>query len=113
MLIPAFCPLVASYDTRGMKRDGDHCILNLSSLRISNVWFFNADTKKKNSSSSSKAFTILYVFQLEVIGLNRQDYETRRLLLTLDIRTKEKMARHEVELKIDNLNVEDLLEEHK
>ncbi|XP_075986812.1 sarcoglycan alpha [Anticarsia gemmatalis] len=50
---------------------------------------------------------------LEVIGLNRQDYETRRVLLMLDIRPKEKMARHEVELKIDNLNVEDLLDEHK
>ncbi|XP_022827617.1 alpha-sarcoglycan isoform X2 [Spodoptera litura] len=51
--------------------------------------------------------------QIEVIGLNRQDYETRRVLLTLDIQLKEKMARHEVELKIDNLNVEDLLDEHK
>ncbi|KAJ8715459.1 hypothetical protein PYW07_009941 [Mythimna separata] len=50
---------------------------------------------------------------LEVIGLNRQDYETRRVLLTLNIQQKEKMARHEVELKIDNLNVEDLLDEHK
>lgn len=50
---------------------------------------------------------------LEVIGLNRQDYETRRVHLTLDIRSKDKMARHEVELKIDNLNVEDLLDEHK
>nr|XP_049705074.1 uncharacterized protein LOC110381099 isoform X1 [Helicoverpa armigera] len=50
---------------------------------------------------------------LEVIGLNRQDYETRRVLLTLEIQHKEKMARHEVELKIDNLNVEDLLDEHK
>ncbi|CAB3222981.1 unnamed protein product [Arctia plantaginis] len=50
---------------------------------------------------------------LEVIGLNRQDFETRRVLLRLDVRTKEKMARHEVELKIDNLNVEDLLDEHK
>lgn len=48
-----------------------------------------------------------------MIGLNRQDFETRRVLLGLDVRTKEKMARHEVELKIDNLNVEDLLDEHK
>ncbi|KAG7297332.1 hypothetical protein JYU34_019303 [Plutella xylostella] len=50
---------------------------------------------------------------LEVIGLNRQDYETRRLLLTLKIHSKEKKALHEVELKIDNLNVEDLLDEHR
>ncbi|XP_011548954.3 epsilon-sarcoglycan isoform X2 [Plutella xylostella] len=50
---------------------------------------------------------------LEVIGLNRQDYETRRLLLTLKIHPKEKKALHEVELKIDNLNVEDLLDEHR
>lgn len=56
---------------------------------------------------------LLSFFQLEVIGLNRQDYETRRVLLTLDIQQKEMMARHEVELKIDNLNVEDLLDEHK
>ncbi|CAG9569506.1 unnamed protein product [Danaus chrysippus] len=50
---------------------------------------------------------------LEVIGLNRQDYETRRVLLTLKVTPKEKMARHEVEFKIDNLNVEDLLDEHR
>ncbi|XP_072935659.1 uncharacterized protein Scgalpha isoform X2 [Epargyreus clarus] len=50
---------------------------------------------------------------LEVIGLNRQDYETRRVLLTLKIHPKEHMARYEVELKIDNLNVEDLLDEHR
>lgn len=50
---------------------------------------------------------------IEVIGLNRQDYETRRVLLTLTIEPKENMASHEVELKIDNLNVEDLLDEHR
>ncbi|XP_073963378.1 sarcoglycan alpha isoform X1 [Choristoneura fumiferana] len=50
---------------------------------------------------------------LEVIGLNRQDYETRRVLLTLKVHRREMMARHEVELKIDNLNVEDLLDEHR
>ncbi|KAL0860852.1 hypothetical protein ABMA27_009390 [Loxostege sticticalis] len=50
---------------------------------------------------------------LEVIGLNRQDYETRRVLITLKVQPKENMARHEVELKIDNLNVEDLLDEHR
>ena len=48
-----------------------------------------------------------------MIGLNRQDYETRRVLLTLTIDPKENMAAHEVELKIDNLNVEDLLDEHR
>ncbi|CAG5014419.1 unnamed protein product [Parnassius apollo] len=50
---------------------------------------------------------------LEVIGLNRQDYETRHVVVTLEIQPKENMARHEVELKIDNLNVEDLLDEHR
>ncbi|XP_068625653.1 alpha-sarcoglycan [Battus philenor] len=50
---------------------------------------------------------------LEVIGLNRQDYETRCVLITLNIQPKENMALHEVELKIDNLNVEDLLDEHR
>ncbi|XP_039760493.1 epsilon-sarcoglycan isoform X2 [Pararge aegeria] len=50
---------------------------------------------------------------LEIIGLNRQDYETRRVLLTLNVIPKDNMAKHEVELKIDNLNVEDLLDEHR
>ncbi|XP_064074867.1 uncharacterized protein LOC113398086 [Vanessa tameamea] len=50
---------------------------------------------------------------LEVIGLNRQDFETRRVLLNLKVQPKENMAKHEVELKIDNLNVEDLLDEHR
>ncbi|RVE52751.1 hypothetical protein evm_002624 [Chilo suppressalis] len=50
---------------------------------------------------------------IEVIGLNRQDYETRRVLLSLFVKPKVNMARHEVELKIDNLNVEDLLDEHR
>ncbi|XP_045780319.1 uncharacterized protein LOC123877550 isoform X1 [Maniola jurtina] len=50
---------------------------------------------------------------LEVIGLNRQDYETRRVLLNLNVIAKDNMAKHEVELKIDNLNVEDLLDEHR
>ncbi|XP_045455467.1 uncharacterized protein LOC123665169 [Melitaea cinxia] len=50
---------------------------------------------------------------LEVIGLNRQDYETRRVLLNLKVQPKQNMAKHEVELKIDNLNVEDLLDEHR
>ncbi|XP_063541751.1 alpha-sarcoglycan isoform X1 [Cydia strobilella] len=50
---------------------------------------------------------------LEVIGLNRQDYETRKVLLVLNVHGREKMAKHEVELKIDNLNVEDLLDEHR
>ncbi|XP_049880683.1 alpha-sarcoglycan [Pectinophora gossypiella] len=50
---------------------------------------------------------------LEVIGLNSADYETRRVLLTLQVRAKENMARHELELKIDNLNVEDLCDQHK
>ncbi|XP_028157134.1 uncharacterized protein LOC135083856 isoform X3 [Ostrinia nubilalis] len=50
---------------------------------------------------------------LEVIGLNRQDYETRRVLLSIKVQPKESMARHEVELKIDNLNVEDLLDDHR
>ncbi|XP_063389361.1 alpha-sarcoglycan isoform X1 [Cydia fagiglandana] len=50
---------------------------------------------------------------LEVIGLNRQDYETRKVLLVLNVHRREKMAKHEVELKIDNLNVEDLLDEHR
>ncbi|XP_050681946.1 alpha-sarcoglycan isoform X2 [Leptidea sinapis] len=50
---------------------------------------------------------------LEVIGLNRQDYETRRTILTLNILPKDSLARHEVELKIDNLNVEDLLDQHR
>lgn len=48
-----------------------------------------------------------------MIGLNRQDYETRRVQITLQFQPKENLARFEVELKIDNLNVEDLLDEHR
>lgn len=55
----------------------------------------------------------MLLFQLEVIGLNREDYETRRVLLNLKVQPKQNMAKHEVELKIDNLNVEDLLDEHR
>ncbi|KOB74203.1 Epsilon-sarcoglycan, partial [Operophtera brumata] len=42
-----------------------------------------------------------------------QDYETRRVQLTLKIKPKDNLARYEVELKIDNLNVDDLLDEHR
>lgn len=50
---------------------------------------------------------------IEVIGLNRQDYETRRLVLTLQVKPRAVMAKYEIELKIDNLNVEDLLDNHR
>lgn len=56
---------------------------------------------------------INFILQLEIIGLNSQDYETRRVELTLQVISKDSKARHEVEFKIDNLNTEDLLDEHK
>lgn len=47
---------------------------------------------------------------LEIIGLNRRDYSTKRYLKTIQITEKLNPAKHEVQLKIDNLNVEDMFE---
>lgn len=47
---------------------------------------------------------------LEIVGLNRRDYSTKRYFKTIQIAEKLNPAKHEVQLKIDNLNVEDMFE---
>lgn len=47
---------------------------------------------------------------IEIIALNRRDYSTKTYLKTIQITEKLNPAKHEVQLKIDNLNVEDMFE---
>ena len=47
---------------------------------------------------------------LEIIALNRHTYETRRLVLPIFINEKLNPAKFEVQLKIDNLNVDDMFD---
>lgn len=47
---------------------------------------------------------------LEIIALNKKNYETRRHVLPIFITEKRNPARNEVQMKIDNLNVEDMFE---
>lgn len=47
---------------------------------------------------------------LEIIALNRKNYETRRIVLPIHITEKLSPAKYEVRLKIDNLNVEDMFD---
>ncbi|KAG7189986.1 hypothetical protein KM043_006144 [Ampulex compressa] len=48
-------------------------------------------------------------FQLEIVGLNKHTYETRYKVLDMNVLEKENLTKYEVHLKIDNLNVEDML----
>ncbi|XP_022916089.1 epsilon-sarcoglycan isoform X2 [Onthophagus taurus] len=47
---------------------------------------------------------------LEIIALNRNTYETKRVVLPIYITQKRYPAKYEVQLKIDNLNVEDMFD---
>ncbi|XP_018321233.1 alpha-sarcoglycan isoform X2 [Agrilus planipennis] len=47
---------------------------------------------------------------LQIIALNRKNYETRQSVLPIRITEKLNPARNEVQLKIDNLNVEDMFD---
>ena len=47
---------------------------------------------------------------LEIVALNRKNYETRRHILSIIVSKKLNPAQYEVQLKIDNLNVEDMFE---
>ncbi|KAJ9585970.1 hypothetical protein L9F63_020384, partial [Diploptera punctata] len=49
--------------------------------------------------------------ELEIVGLNRKNYETRRRVVHMNVQEKE--AKHEVQLKIDNLNVEDMFDSYR
>ncbi|XP_065171271.1 epsilon-sarcoglycan-like isoform X2 [Atheta coriaria] len=47
---------------------------------------------------------------LDVVALNRKTYETRKHILPIHITEKLKPAKYEVQLKIDNLNVDDMFD---
>lgn len=47
---------------------------------------------------------------LEIVGLNRKNYETKRHQLVIAVVEKLNPAKYEVQLKIDNLNVEDMFD---
>ncbi|KAJ4432976.1 hypothetical protein ANN_15233 [Periplaneta americana] len=51
--------------------------------------------------------------ELEIVGLNRKNYETRRRVVYMNIEEKPDPAKHEVQLKIDNLNVEDMFDSYR
>ncbi|XP_076265296.1 sarcoglycan alpha isoform X1 [Rhynchophorus ferrugineus] len=53
------------------------------------------------------------IVPLQVVGLNKKNYETRVENLNIVIQEKRSPARYEVHLKIDNLNVEDMFEVEK
>lgn len=47
---------------------------------------------------------------LEIVALNRKNYETRRITMPIHITEKLNPAKYEVQLKIDNLNVDDMFD---
>ncbi|XP_043485148.1 alpha-sarcoglycan isoform X5 [Leptopilina heterotoma] len=49
-------------------------------------------------------------FKLEIIGLDKKTYETKNKILDLKILENENLTKYEIQLKIDNLNVEDMLD---
>lgn len=51
--------------------------------------------------------------QIEIIALNKNKYETYRKVISFIVVKKEKEARHEIELKFSNLNVEDMFDEER
>uniref|UniRef100_A0A1B6KQR6 Dystroglycan-type cadherin-like domain-containing protein n=1 Tax=Graphocephala atropunctata TaxID=36148 RepID=A0A1B6KQR6_9HEMI len=48
--------------------------------------------------------------QIEVIGLNKKNYEARRRIIKMNVVEKTEPALFEVHLKVDKLNVEDMLD---
>ncbi|KAG8246848.1 hypothetical protein J6590_075814 [Homalodisca vitripennis] len=48
--------------------------------------------------------------QIEVIGLNKKNYEARRRVIKMNVVEKAEPALYEVHLKVDKLNVEDMLD---
>lgn len=47
---------------------------------------------------------------LEVVALNRKNYNTRHEMIVIHVTEKLNPAKHEVHMKIDNLNVEDVFD---
>ncbi|XP_043268170.1 epsilon-sarcoglycan isoform X2 [Venturia canescens] len=52
-------------------------------------------------------------FQLEIVGLNKQTYETAYKVLDMSVRDRENITKYEVQVKIDNLNVEDAFDRRR
>lgn len=50
---------------------------------------------------------------MQIVALNRENYETRQIIIPLHLMKKDNIATYQVQLKIDNLNVEDLLDEYR
>ncbi|KAK4875575.1 hypothetical protein RN001_011997 [Aquatica leii] len=50
---------------------------------------------------------------IEVVALNRKNYETRHHVITIHVNEKLNPAKNEVHLKIDNLNVEDMFDHER
>lgn len=48
-----------------------------------------------------------------IVGLNKHTYETRYKILDMNVLEKENLTKHEVHLKIDNLNVEDMFDRNR
>ncbi|KAK5644790.1 hypothetical protein RI129_006090 [Pyrocoelia pectoralis] len=48
--------------------------------------------------------------KIEIVALNRQNYDTRHQIITIHVNEKSHPAKNEVHLKIDNLNVEDMFD---
>ncbi|XP_033220617.1 alpha-sarcoglycan isoform X2 [Belonocnema kinseyi] len=49
-------------------------------------------------------------FKLEIVALDKKTFETRNKILDMNILENENMTKYEIQLKIDNLNVEDMLD---
>lgn len=47
---------------------------------------------------------------MEIVGLDKKTYETKNKILDLKIIDNENLTKYEIQLKIDNLNVEDMLD---
>lgn len=56
---------------------------------------------------------IKLLFQLEVVALDKQTYDTRYKVLDMTVNKNENFAKFQIQLKIDNLNVEDLFDSNR
>ncbi|XP_073996227.1 sarcoglycan alpha isoform X3 [Rhodnius prolixus] len=50
---------------------------------------------------------------IELIGMNKKNYETRRIVKNINITEKQEPAKYEIQMKIDNLNIDDLFDGQK
>ncbi|KAK9509022.1 hypothetical protein O3M35_006437 [Rhynocoris fuscipes] len=47
---------------------------------------------------------------IELIGMNKKTFETRRIVKSINITEKQEPAKYEIQMKIDNLNIDDLFD---